>query len=362
MAQEIKKISFAIEKKGRKYFSGKLNGKYNAQLIINEASADFSAGQTVDVEVFDISKRSKYGTKLVYSPVTDKNRAAVEAANRLEKASRWMSYAERDAKYDRYMQSNAIKTAMELADGIEELAYRLETLKNRIEENRRYWEQVKAEREVKREEELKEREEAREQEVRKMRFVEGVREASGMVGKVVKQYDGSYVFVTGLGKSFRYDSEANGCNYPAYDGELVCYCYYREATAEEIEAYLDAHDRAPKPDTDSDTPVDMPAEKLHDSRKDDLEHKGLFCRNHRGEWVAAEIVSEYTAESDLFFEREYDIKVQRVKYYYRRCAPSEAAVLDSRVAEYEALKQSVSEADRADEIRKALRRDHIVFD
>ena len=87
MTQEVKKISFEIEKKGRKYFSGKLNGKYNAQLVINEASASFAAGQTVDVEVFDVSKRSNYGTKLVFQPVTAEDRAEMEKAANTSPAS-----------------------------------------------------------------------------------------------------------------------------------------------------------------------------------------------------------------------------------------------------------------------------------
>lgn len=383
---QIKRISFTVEKKGRKYFSGKVEG-YKAQLVINAVSAGFVPGQTVELDVVDISKRSSYGTKLVFQPATDEDRAAVEAANRLEKAARWMSYAERDAKYDRYMQSNAIKKAMELAEGLPEMADRVEALKAQIEENKKYWAQVEAEREAER----KEREAARAK-ARKMRFVEDSREATGMVGKVV-EYAGGLVFVTGLGREFRFDSENNGNQYcwrPDLDGEMVCYCYYREATEDEISAYKAAKavKHAAKKAAATETPVTtatatpadnhpdaIPSDKLREDRKARVIKAGLYRYTYEEGWCAAIIVAEYKRPPLSAPEKKRGEAVDWVTYYLRPCTPQECQMLKERLSEYETLMRTSYKERRsgnlerfnalqaqAEPIAEALARDHIVFE
>lgn len=57
--------TFFIEKKNRKYFAAKLKD-YNVKILIDENSENLEVGKEYELFVNDISKRSKYGTELIY--------------------------------------------------------------------------------------------------------------------------------------------------------------------------------------------------------------------------------------------------------------------------------------------------------
>jgi len=57
-------IKISIDKKNRKYFAATLNG-YKAKILVDENSQDLSLG-TQELLVEDISKRSKFGTELIF--------------------------------------------------------------------------------------------------------------------------------------------------------------------------------------------------------------------------------------------------------------------------------------------------------
>lgn len=57
--------TFNIIKKNRKYFAAKLNSKYSCKILIDENSEALDLG-IQNLEVDDISVRSKYGTDLIF--------------------------------------------------------------------------------------------------------------------------------------------------------------------------------------------------------------------------------------------------------------------------------------------------------
>lgn len=65
---EIKK--FKIQKKGRKYFECLLSEKYKCKLEITEEVKDLKDNEVIELEVEDISIRSKYGTELKFRPIS----------------------------------------------------------------------------------------------------------------------------------------------------------------------------------------------------------------------------------------------------------------------------------------------------
>ena len=57
--------TFNVVKKNRKYFAAILEGKYKCKLLIDDSSKDLELGSH-NLEVDDISVRSKYGTDLIF--------------------------------------------------------------------------------------------------------------------------------------------------------------------------------------------------------------------------------------------------------------------------------------------------------
>lgn len=62
----MKNINVEVISKGRKYYKCKMNDKYDCKVISTE---ELEIGKKYDLQVEDISVRSKYGTDLIYSTI-----------------------------------------------------------------------------------------------------------------------------------------------------------------------------------------------------------------------------------------------------------------------------------------------------
>ncbi len=81
--------TITIVKKARKYFDITLPNQRRAKLLINDISRDFAPGQTLDVEIKDISEVTPYGVILKYEPLgmineTERVRRRVRAGQGIE--------------------------------------------------------------------------------------------------------------------------------------------------------------------------------------------------------------------------------------------------------------------------------------
>jgi hypothetical protein len=270
--------TFKIEKKGRKYFQALLAGKYPSQLVINEVSSSLKVGDTALFEVKELAVAARTyeplrsvteeefkGRKelaeaekwLGYAesdaasgksrsnaqaqaltlaakfPQLDSRLAALKAkialnheADRVAEAEKWLGYAESDAASGK-SRSNAQAQALTLAAKFPQLAERLAALKAKIALNH------EADAKEKREEERK----------KAMRFFEML-ESLPPLNRPTRRRN-EVVVVTGYGKDFYMDDEeADGWGF-YMGGGRGCYCYYREATEEEIAA-LEAEEAAAK--------------------------------------------------------------------------------------------------------------------
>lgn len=238
--------SFRVLSRGRKYFECQL-GNAKAKLVINAISESVQPGETVSFVINDLSTHSPYGTTLKFEPVALADSATVAAMQRAASAEKWLGYAEADAKTG-LRSSNAISEALRLCAGLPPFADRLAALREAVKRNTEAHE-------------AKEREWAREAEAQRQaaaeyRAAERQKQAERRqsralfplsdlppFNKPVRWY-GQVVVFESSGKSFRISEDhpsVEGSHLLGHEGDLGCYCYYREATADEIAA-LDARD------------------------------------------------------------------------------------------------------------------------
>lgn len=216
-----------IKKKGRKYFDCVIGG-YSAKLVINEVSRDLETDRVVTVEVIDLSQKSNYGSVLKFEPVAilnDRDAEALRIAAKARKeAEKWLGYAEGDAQRG-LNRTNAIAKALLLCPSHEHLADRLSSLKSRVEE-------IKAAYEARKKENAAVR--------AKQRQMRDLFPISMTPRKGVPVRQGNRVIVyESTGDSFRISEDHpsfEGSHLLGYEGDYGCYCYYREATTEEISA------------------------------------------------------------------------------------------------------------------------------
>jgi hypothetical protein len=217
--------TFIIKSRGRKYFTCKM-GRCQAKLIINEVSTDLQPERIVRAEVNDLSTKSKYGSDLKFEPIAiieaRDGKAAYQAAVKRNEAEKWLGYAEGDAAKG-WDHSNAIGKALQLAADLPELAERAQALRDKIAENRAANDAAKA---------------ARESERTRAKSMRRLYPGSQIPALDVplRLWDKVVVF-TGYGRSFQISEEhpsVAGSHLLGYEGDYGCYCYYREATADEI--------------------------------------------------------------------------------------------------------------------------------
>lgn len=220
-----------IKKKGRKYFDCLIGG-YKAKLIINEVSQNLENDREITLQVNDLTERNKYGAVLKFEPVAILNECAAEALRKAAEAKKWLGYAEGDAQKG-MSQTNAIAKALRLCPAHGQLTERLSSLKVRVKENatayeaqKQQWAKEKAEKA------------AAQAKRRQMRVLFPIRMIPAM-GEPVRRGNRVIVFES-AGKSFRISEDHpsfEGAHLLGYEGDYGCYCYYREATAEEISAF-----------------------------------------------------------------------------------------------------------------------------
>lgn len=233
--------TFRIVSKGRKYFECLL-GNAKAKLVINQVSEGLLPGETASFVVNDLSARSKYGSVLKFEPVALADAQTVAAINRAAGAEKWLGYAEADAAAGRYS-SNAITEANRMADGLPQFAERLAAMRAAVNRNMDAHEAQK--REWAREKEAqRQARDAAKQAVRQRRTLFPLSDLPPL-NEPVRMYRLVVVFES-EGKAFRISEDhasVDGCHLLGHEGEMGRYCYYREATADEVAA-LDAADAA----------------------------------------------------------------------------------------------------------------------
>lgn len=241
---------FRIRSKGRKYFECQL-GDNKAKLVINSVSEGCVPGTTAVFVVKDLSTRSKWGADLKFDPVAVADEATVAAMRRAAEAEKWLGFAETDASAGRYS-THAIHEAIRLSDGLPQFAERLAALHKALEKNKARHEARMAESARFLEEQQERSRQYREKEMRKRQAVRQRRALFPLFdlppfNKPVRWY-GQVVVFESSGKSFRISEDhpsVEGSHLLGHEGDLGCYCYYREATADEIAA-LDAAEAAHK--------------------------------------------------------------------------------------------------------------------
>ena len=215
-------ITLTINKRGRKYFDCSL-GKYSAKLVINAISETLEAGQTVCFSVKDLSESNKYGTVLKYEPLAilsdDDIEALREEAEDKKEAEKWLGYAESDVLkgMDR---TSAIYQANERCKKYAGFTTRLEKMNALAQKNAAENQQSKTEKTV------------------KSRRIFPLDEAPS-VGTLFKIGDQVYV-IESHGKAFQISEDQasiHGGRLSGREGDMACYCYYREATDTEKAAF-----------------------------------------------------------------------------------------------------------------------------
>lgn len=233
--------TFRVLSKGRKYFECQL-GNAKAKLVINKICEGVAPGETVSFVVNDQSERGRYGTALKFEPVALADAATVAAMQRAAAAEKWLGYAETDAASGRYS-SNAISEAGKLAYGLPQFAERMAALREAVNRNREAHEAQKREWAREKEQQRQARD-AEKQAVRQRRALFPLSDQPPL-NKPVRWY-GQVVVFESSGKSFRISEDhpsVEGSHLLGHEGDMGCYCYYREATADEVAA-LDAADAA----------------------------------------------------------------------------------------------------------------------
>lgn len=232
-----------IKKKARKYFDCIIGG-YKAKLVINDISRDLAEDTVVQLEVLDLSERTKYGTTLKFEPVaviTERDAAPLrEAASARREAEKWLGYAESDVRDGRYS-SNAIATAQRLCKTQEHLAERCAAMQAKADSNHQAHQEAIRQREAQRQ-----AEQAKAAERRSRRILFPMVNVPAM-GEVMRWGKRVLVF-TEVGKTFCIGEDHpsfEGAHLLGHEGDWGCYCYYREATGQEV-AELEAAEASAK--------------------------------------------------------------------------------------------------------------------
>lgn len=239
---------FVLGRSARIYRAATIDGKIPCKLVINGVLEDEPDGATVYVEVVDQSRRSRYGTELIYEPVAihdpEDAAAAMAAVQRRAEATRWLGYAESDAASG-LDHTRAITEAIRLSAGIAGLTDRRAVLLQRVAANQRaaaerqatrerQWTAERAARQAQRQTEQAARDKARA--LRTLVWVDNA-PALNVPTRLHRGADAPVVVYTGLGKSWWMSEEESDTGIMGDLGEgHVCYAYYRMATADEIAA------------------------------------------------------------------------------------------------------------------------------
>lgn len=212
---------FTIVSRGRKYFTAQL-GKATAKVLINGVVNDLQPDQSVELAVNDLSKRSKYGSTLIFEPIqmvgdimTDAQRHAIN--RRRYDTERALTKAERDASRGYYYSQNVIY-GLAISKDSEEFSDRRAALKARVDANKAR--DIAAREEQERVWAAERAEAARASQYARDHRIKVVWTERPTTGVPMRTERGVVVF------------ESFG---QVWDqaGQTVCYAYYRPATEEE---------------------------------------------------------------------------------------------------------------------------------
>ena len=240
-AASRKTMNLEITKKGRKWFKARRPGSsLQMEVEINAISESWEPGQTVEVSGEFIEESSGYGKVIKIYP---KPKADVEKENNRALIEKWLGWVEEKAT-EGYVYTKGFETLKSLdvmrfpelrarADKAYQLA---NTLKKQELAER---EKMRAERQT-----VYQREKAEMNEkmatVRAHRTLYALSQLPSLNAPVRQnkyRQDSKLIVYTNTGKPFRISEDDPSCfgsHLLGHEGEMGRYCYYREATAEEV--------------------------------------------------------------------------------------------------------------------------------
>ena len=236
-----KTMTLEIEKRGRKWLKARKPGsRFEMDVEINGVSGSWEPGQTVEVSGDYVEESSRYGTVIRVFP---KSRADVDQAERHSQIVQWLGWVEEKAEQG-YVYAKGVEKMESL--GIHEYPALKERLDAALSLAKGIFAREKAKQDQEREERQQEYEAQRavyyqqRAEVRAHRILYALSQIPRLNVPVrlnERRRDSKVVVFTGTGKPFRIsedDPSSLGSHLLGHEGERGCYCYYREATADEI--------------------------------------------------------------------------------------------------------------------------------
>lgn len=229
--------NFLIENRGRQYYQAKLNGKYPAKVVINDVLNDTVIGQTVALEVRDLSTKSKYGSALKYEPISIKTAEDSKQYELEAEIFRNLEWARQNIRKEiftgvaiSFVLGNASKAkSIECKSEVDAFIVQYEqaqiSFKDAKERQRAIIEAGYA------------TEATARSVAASMRQMRAVRDLPDF-DVPVRLNDEAVVF-TSAGNQFRLNEGSSrfyGKHLRNFEGELGCYCYYRPANADETAA------------------------------------------------------------------------------------------------------------------------------
>lgn len=227
--------SFLIENRGRLYFQAKLDGKYPAKVVINDVVSDIEIGQTIALEVRDLSTKSQYGSALKYEPISIKTADDAKQYKLEVEIFRNLEWARQNIRREiftgvaiSFVLSNAMKAKSdECRSAVDAFIAQYEQAQISFKDAKERQRAIIA---------AGYATEATARSVASsMRQMYAVRDLPYF--DVPFRLNDEAVVFTSAGNQFRLNegsSRFNGKHLRHYEGELGCYCYYRPATEVEI--------------------------------------------------------------------------------------------------------------------------------
>ena len=225
-----------VKKRGKRYFDCLLGG-HKAKLVINEVSDGLALDTVAKMQLKDLSKTTRFGTTLTFEAVAIESerdgKKMYLAAKKKNEAIRWLKYAEDDVREGSYT-TNAMSKAIFFCQPYPELCERVKAMEAKGWANAQAANERKTARKLEREaasaaacQALDER--------RRNRCLFPLNALPPFdtpieVGKAVRVY-------TDMGESFRISDDHPsvwGSYLRGHEGERGAYCYYRNATNDEI--------------------------------------------------------------------------------------------------------------------------------
>ena len=115
----VKKVTYKILKKGRKWFEGETPEGYKAKIEINEISRDWEVGKSYTFTADVVFEKNKFGTKVFVYP-KDERKAQLETL--MEEFERWKGYFE-NALEEGYIYEKGEDKIKRIAEKLREIGF-----------------------------------------------------------------------------------------------------------------------------------------------------------------------------------------------------------------------------------------------